>query len=73
MQRPPLNCAGCYATTFGALGTTDEKARQCKLRMWRNAADKLDDAKWIEEGGPSRRDAAEQYLAQLSADIEQLR
>ena len=51
----------------------DVHDRMQKLRIWRNAADKLDHAKWVKEGGPSSRDVAEQYLAQLSADIEQMR
>jgi len=45
---------------------SDVHDRMQKLRIWRNAADKHDDAKWDREGGPRSRDAAEQYLAQLT-------
>ena len=44
--------------------------RMQRLRLWRNAADHLDDAKWAREG-PRSREEAEQFLAQLSADVEQ--
>ena len=49
---------------------SDVHNRMQTLRKWRNAADKLDDARWASEGGPSSRDAAEQFLVQLSADVD---